>query len=329
VFDTITLKDKIVTPGVNTQLVVGIINDGIIENIVTSNSLGNTYAYKIINDVNGNFFVLGSFNKNLNINGEVLESKSEDFYVLKLDSILDFKKITCLKINPFLSDAYYFNAVIDSIGELVFSNTDVILKQSDRYEICIDNYGNCVVSGILKNEMFLSTDTLRFETGRDYNIVDWLIQENKRLLSFNLHPEITPLLAVLNFIITSQQSIKGYTINETFAQDSSHEAKLINKYFDQVNNVESLNNTQDFILLKTLNSMALEIENFRFSDYSRFKVYTEPNDIRLFIYSGVSLEKSELNYKVNYFLINKYTAELQYDYDQHYRKTIPARYIKN
>ena len=80
-------------------------------------------------------------------------------------------------------------------------------------------------------------------------------------------------------------------------------------------------------IAKWIEENTFEIDEFLFDDNSRLKVLDDNINMRLFVYSGIRLKQNHRRYNVNYFVINKYTGEIKYDYDQHYRRVIPSRHI--
>jgi|GEM_PF-1953322 len=326
--DTIKLSGEKLKPlSNNSQIIIGKVKNGEINKLLIPKSTNECFVHKLTRDNSGNLYVLGSFEGQLIIERDTLNSNEENFFVLKINTNNKVEWLSQFDAACNSSKFSYYSAVIGNQGDLLnlsYINTGT---PSNLHTIKLDESGNIILSGSIRTTHLLVSDSLVFESGDEFEILDWLIQENNRLIKSNYSPKISPLISVLNLLIRSNETIHGDIIAKSFLRELPKNplSGKINTVL--LNKLEKVRKLHNFLLINTIESQTIEIEDILFYDNSRIKVSVDEHLTRLFVYSGVRLKQNQMSYKINYFTVNNFTGEIKYDYDNHYRTTIPTRHI--
>lgn len=324
-YDTVKLKGKSnqITYGSPISIVGNYFNDSI-KILLQTESMGKCSYQQLLVDKKGNVFVSGYYSGVGQFSGQQLVSDSISFFVLKINAANQVEWITDFKVADNISSES-FSLLMDTDGKILsVSNRDFSLL-SEPESFLFEDQNRLVYSGLINRWVSLGDKQIGLESGDDFDIVDWLIAENKRLVKADYYKSITPVLSILNYLNISNGKISAEILLKSMDKMSFPLEKRINVEIQE--KLESVNKVDEFILIKTIEEKKVEIRSIQFQNRSRLKIKNSSDLTRLYAYSGVYLKQAGQKYKVNYLEFDNLTGEFFFDYGQHYRKTIPARQV--
>jgi len=289
-----------------------------------SSSKGNglALAYNLAIDHQQNYYITGTFEGNIEIDGTPLKNENEkpDIFLAKYN---DHGQLVWLK-NADIDTANagdktennYLNFLISFDKDGVHLRNELYFESGDfkNYGISIAASGEILVAGAFNKTTGMNKMT--FNTGGSFDAVEALKAENDKLISESYEKTIAGLFAVVQLVQNSGLSIPGSAAREVLDKYNPEFKKEFPEIFNAILKINFLKNQDGIVVIKTENSKELPIDMMRVSDNARLKIsMLESGDARIDVLSGVRVGKAFWWYSLNHILLYKNNGDLLFDYD--------------
>ena len=283
------------------------------------------YGLKL-NETDG-IYITGSFENTLYFGNNKLNTDSfADVFMLKLDFTGNF--IWWNKSN--IHNTYkqeqgnYFISKFDKSGQKQWTEWFSDEAPSSNKLIQIDKMGNAFVTSNISSTLNWNTDSVAFGEGASFDIVNFLLLENSRLIKENCHSTIAGLFAVINLMKNNGKIITGKEAQAAIRKGNPNLSKNNSDIFENIGNIASLKNKDGFITVTINNGETVSFSNLKISNQAKIKLTQLPNgNYKIDVISGLKVGKAFMWYDLNFVDLNKANGSLLFDYDDdHTQKTI-------
>lgn len=290
----------------------------------------NNYKLQIhsISKSNANkLYLLGSFSDSLTISDKTFHAKHGDYIVIKHDKYENTEWAKKLNINLLSDSISYFSSAISPEGSIVYLGDKLHSSNSNSFQLYFDSTNTCFVNGHLSYNGVLANDSIFFETGNTFQIVDWLIRENSRLIEANINPHVSPIFAISNLVMASNISLSGASLKAALVETNKNYSGKDVRFINDLATIDNISNQMGFVTISTNNSMPTMVSNLKIDHNAKIKVAEKTEASRLLVYKGIKIKTEADFQKLNFIQISKASGEVYYDYDKHYRKKLTTRPI--
>ena len=282
---------------------------------------GNDISYGISLDKLGNIYVFGAFTQKAYFGHLTLQTQkisNSDIFLLKLnkngnvlwvqkaglDTLKTQQNITFLsrfnRSGNHLKNSIYFDEIGSNEFGITFGEND---------EVVITGAFNAI-AGFKLNKPKITTDMEKL------HFSDFVIQENKRLISLNYEKTIAGLFSVLNYINTNGNNLSGQQAQEVLDKNNPHFKISSPKIYNNIGRIKFIQNADGIVELRTQDKKPVSFELMKIKTNSRIKVVNLPgNDARLDILNGINVGKSFIWYTLNNITMLSTSGDLLFDYD--------------
>ena len=292
--------------------------------LVALEGTGDEYIHTFSFDRKGNLYLMGSFIDSLRLGKRYLHNSDGDIFVAKLNSEYNPEWLIATGISNLSDSIPEFSSIYNSDGELIYLNKAISRESGKSFNISFDKDQNCYITGSKYFSGALTTDSISFAKKYEFDIINWLLSENSRLIKSNLDPTITPLITITNFVANSSIPLTGNTLRDAFDKFKSTSMQVD---LESLNRIESIKKNNGLVSISTIDKSPIHMLNFEVNHNSRLKIANSHAETSLLVYSGIKLKRENYWQRLNYLVIDKINGELLIDYDQHYKKKLPTRKI--
>ena len=285
------------------------------------------YSIQDVVVAENSIFVTGVFNGNLKCQEKELYTDSTSVFMLKLNKKGEINWIKRVDFNKNMFDSTQQTMVFDSLGKMLFTLPAEIDFPQQQVSIYTDKKENIYLNLLSTTLGKPLIDSLSFQTGDAFDIVNWIVMENSRLLKSNFHVETAPIFALVNLLYSGNITLKGNHLVNIIKRSSTKTPKQREVLIANLMGIKQLTRSYDVVKVTTGKETPILLDNLLVADNSIAKVVKQSKGSRIFIYRGVEVRMDNNTHKLNNIFINQYTGEIWYDYDRGYRSKLPVRNI--
>lgn len=287
-------------------------------------SSGNAMAYNLLKDNTLNFYVTGTFEGELTIDGRTVknESESPDIFLAKYSptgKVLWLGKASLDSANrAFENGNNYLNFVARFSGDGRHLANELYFETGDfrNYGISIDASGDVLVAGAFNKTTGLNVKAASFDASGKFDAIEALKAENDKLLSQNYEKTIAGLFAVVNLVQSSGVSIPGSAAREVLDRYNPRFKNDYPEIYSTITKIQFIVNQDGVVTVKTDNQKELSIDMMRVSNDAKLKVsMLENGDAKISVLSGIRVGKAFWWYPLNHIMLYKNNGNLLFDYD--------------
>jgi len=283
------------------------------------------YGYSIVQDVNGNTFVGGTFRGEMNMGDKKLEcGEVPDVFVAKFDDDGDLlwmerANIDTVNQNNYLNFVSRFGTTGEHLGnELFFETGDF-----NNYGLHISPEGEICFAGAFNKTTGMNIKEMSTASAGEFNIITAIKEENDKLISENYDRAIAGLFAVINLIKNSGISIPGSDAQLVLDKYNPQFKTKVPDIYKNIGRIQFLKNSEGIVTVQTEKEKDIYFDMMRVQNNSKIKIsYLENGDAQVDILSGVRVGKAFIWYPLNRVLLYKQNGNMLFDYDSDHTQRV-------
>lgn len=283
----------------------------------SSSGNGNAIAFGLVSDVEGNAFVTGTFEGEIDIEGNELQSEGTDIFTAaynpdgRLMWVSQGSLDTANQSN-FLNFVARFSKDGKHLGNQLYFETG----DFDNYGISISDEGELVVAGAFNKTTGMNVTELSFDELEDFNIAVALKNENDRLIDQNYEKTIAGLFATVHLIRTSGMMIPGEEVQKVLDKHNPEFKTEFPDIFKTIKKIHFIKNQNGVVTVRTDDRKGVAIDMMRVSNEARIKVgLLDSGDARIDVLSGIRVGKAFWWFDLNYIVMYKHNGDMLFDFD--------------
>ena len=293
-----------------------------------SQSKGNVYNFALTTDSANCAYVMGIFEDTLTFQkAKLIPVGRRNMFILKIDmkgKVL-WSSVMNAQLSNNLADNLGFEGLLDDKGKIISFRSVSLTGLDDPFKILVNSGGGVYFRLRLPSEK-PELDSLLFEKGDEFSVIKWLVQENSRLIKANYNQSITGLLSVINLLNAKNISISSEIISEVVKKQNIFKVSENKASLEEIDKISSVKNSGGIVSMETVDNSSLKFGSLLLDSDCHFLLMEEPKTERIQVLSGMKILSFPDSYNMNYIIIDKYTGEILFDYDDHYKKKMPIHH---
>lgn len=286
---------------------------------------GNDVAYNLVVANDNEFYFSGSFTKDIDFAGTPLTAKEKgDVFIAKCPTKGGIFWVNQAGLENLDSTNNVFVASFDPTGNRMWTRVYNESEQFNKYGVTVDETGASYLSGALFANTGLNVKNVSYESYTEFNPVNSLTNESKKLVAANYEKSIIGLFAAVNLIHNSGMSLPGKIVQEAIDKYNPNFRKGSPVIYENLGRIEFIKNSEGIITVRTNDKNPVTFDAVKLSHDSKIKISTfSSGNAQIDILSGVTIGKGYIHYNLNYVKMFKENGDLLFDYDaDHTQKRI-------
>ncbi len=290
-------------------------------NVIWAESItgkGNDIAYNLKLDNEGNIFISGTFNEDLNFNGNKLQTTGQsDVFVAKFNKDGDFiwaNKAGVDKLDHSVN--FMFAAKFDREGTKTMAKLYNETENFNNYGLALDNSGNVYITGSFFSTTGMNVNRMSYDAGSKFNPSSSLKSENDKLLNEDYEKTIAGLFAAMKLLKINTLEIPGISVQEVLNKHNPDFKNFATVFYNSFGKITFMKNSGGIITIKINDGKSIIFNKIKINNNARIKVaHYKSGNAQVDIFSGIYVGKNRIWYDMNFIKIYKNSGDLLLDYD--------------
>jgi len=274
---------------------------------------GNDIAFSMAIGSQGNLYVYGSVENELNFSGtEIIANNAPDVFVAKYASNGELewvRKAGLDKLDHRLD--FMFAAKFNPYGEKIMAKLYSQIEGFEYYGLDIDNDGNALIKGSFYATTGMNkNDYVNYNIGNSLDIPTSLHETDIKLKDKDYESTIAGLFAALNLLKVNTLEIHGVEIKSTF--DSYNKLNIEKSViYDNLTKLNFIKNEKGIVTIKTSDGKPIEMEMIRIDNDARIRIVKyKSGNVLVEVLSGINIFKGKKSWDMNSITLYKATGDL-------------------
>ncbi len=278
---------------------------------------GNDMAFSMALGDDGNLYVYGSVENELNFSGtEITAIGAPDVFVANYttDGKLNWVKKAGIDKIDHNSD-FMFAAKFNPKGEKIMAKLYSETEDFDYYGLNIDNEGNALIVGSFYATTGINSNTL-INYNEISNIPDALHETDIILKEKEYESAIAGLFAAFMLLKSTNIELQGTQIKSTFDKYNNKFETYASGIYNNLMNMSFIRNNRGIITIKTSQQKPILLDKIKINNNARIKIITfKSGNTLIEVLSGIYVGGGGHWLDMNSIKLFKESGDLLFDFD--------------
>ena len=288
--------------------------------VKSANGKGNDMAFSMAVSEDGNLFVYGSFENDLNFSGTEIEAiNAPDVFVAKytIEGELEWvEKAGIDKLDHRLD--FMFAAKFNSEGEKIMAKLYTQVEDFDYYGIDLDKESNVLVKGsFYATSGMSSNDFINYNFEGDLaDVPRVLYNTDKKLKEKEYEETIAGLFAALNLLKANTVEIQGSNIKDAFDTYNKSFKDYASGFYDNLKDMKFLKNEKGIVSIKTSDGEPIFLDKVKINNNAHIRIVKyKSGNILVEVLSGIYVGGGNYWLDMNSIKLFKESGDLLFNFD--------------
>ncbi|MCK9450417.1 MAG: hypothetical protein M0Q90_01895 [Bacteroidales bacterium] len=178
--------------------------------------------------------------------------------------------------------------------------------------------------GSINQTVGMGMKPLSFNAENDFNVIDYLKEENDALTAAEADKSIAGLFAVINLIKSSGMVIPGKEAQQALDKYNPSFKTKSPSIYQNIGNVVFMKNEEGIIQVQTNNGKSVSFDKIKINNNARLRITSlQDGNEQIDMLSGMQVGKAFIWYNLNFVRLMRHNGDMIFDYDtDHTRKTV-------